>query len=124
MSSDLHVRSLGNVNSAIIQENLRAKADAPPTVNFRDMLHEKLNPVNFSKHASNRLIDRNINLTGEQMERLEEGIGKASQKGIRDSLVLMDNLALVVNVSSRTVITAISEPRDNVFSNIDGAVIV
>jgi len=70
-----------------------------------------------------RLSDRNIDLTGEQMDRLIEGIGKASSKGIRDSLVLVDDLALVVNVTSRTVITAINGAQDNVFSNIDGAVI-
>ena len=100
-------------------------AKTQPSVNFRDVLANKIeDPVQFSKHAALRLSDRNINLTGEQMERVSDGIGKAGAKGIRDSLVLIDDLALVVNVKSRTVITAMNHTRDNVFSNIDGAVIV
>ena len=87
-------------------------------------------PVNFSKHANMRLNDRQITLTGEQLSRLEVGLNKANAKGIRDSLVLVDDVALVVNVKSKTVITAMgtgqtgASGQDNVFSNIDGAVIV
>jgi flagellar operon protein len=96
-----------------------------PAVSFRDILGSKIEtPVQFSKHASLRLNDRNICLTGEQIDRVAEGIGRAGEKGIRDSLVLVDDVALVVNVKSRTVITAINQLADNVFSNIDGAVIV
>lgn len=87
--------------------------------NFNEVLQ-----VQFSKHASSRLNARNINLTGEQMARVEDGIVKANEKGIRDSLVLVDDVALVINVKSRTVITAMNQQNDNVFSNIDGAVIV
>ncbi|MDR1665381.1 MAG: hypothetical protein LBR83_10765 [Clostridiales bacterium] len=80
--------------------------------------------VQFSKHANMRLNARNINLSGDQLSRVEDGIGKAYEKGIRDSLVLVDDVALVVNVKSRTVITALQHGSDHVFSNIDGAVIV
>ena len=58
------------------------------------------------------------------MERVEDGLQRANAKGIRDSLVLVDDLALVVNVKSKTVITALQNTQENVFSNIDGAVIV
>jgi len=96
-----------------------------PTTGFREILANQMDtPVQFSKHAALRLNDRNINLTGEQINRVADGIGKANEKGIRDSLVLVDDVALVVNVKSRTVITAISQMQENVFSNIDGAVIV
>jgi flagellar operon protein len=82
-------------------------------------------PVHFSKHANMRLSARQINLTLEQLNRVEEGLSKATEKGIRDSLVLVDDVALVVNVKSKTVITAIDAMKQgNVFSNIDGAVIV
>ena len=117
-----NIQSQNPVQSA--NENIRPRQDNQAGINFRDMLAEKMTPVHFSKHAATRLNDRNINISGEQMDRLVAGIGKASQKGIRDSLVLVDDLALVVNVTSRTVITAISGAQDNVFSNIDGAVIV
>lgn len=82
--------------------------------------------VRFSKHAMNRLADRNISLTSEQMERLNDGTQKAGAKGIKDSLVLVDQLAFIVNVPSSTVVTAMdqSETDENVFTNIDGAVIM
>ena len=99
-------------------------AQSTPTVSFREMLSDQMTTdVQFSKHAALRLNDRNIRLSDEQITRLASGIGKADAKGIRDSLVLVDNVALVVNVKSRTVITAMNPGSDNVFSNIDGAVI-
>lgn len=82
--------------------------------------------VRFSKHASNRLNIRNIELTDGQMERLNEGAKRAQAKGIKDSLVLVDSLAFIVNVPSSTVVTAMeqSEAQENIFTNIDGAVII
>ena len=112
---------------AISQETSRIKPtpQAAQSVNFKELLAKKLEPpVQFSKHAALRLSDRNINITGEQMERVEDGLQRANAKGIRDSLVLVDDLALVVNVKSKTVITALQNTQENVFSNIDGAVIV
>lgn len=60
------------------------------------------------------------------MERLNDGAKKAGQKGIRESLVIVDQLAFIVNVPSRTVVTAMdsTETTDNVFTNINGAVII
>ena len=64
-------------------------------------------------------------MTDEQMERLESATERAGKKGIRDSLMLMDNMAFIVNVKSSTVITAMdrAETKDNIFTTIDGAVI-
>lgn len=82
--------------------------------------------VRFSKHATQRLSNRNIELTNEQMERLQEGAVKASQKGIKESLVLVDQLAFIVNIPNHTVVTAMqqNETDEQVFTNIDGAVII
>ncbi|HBV84704.1 MAG: flagellar protein [Lachnospiraceae bacterium] len=82
--------------------------------------------VKFSKHAANRLNDRKIELTEKQLERLNDGTKKAGQKGIRDSLVLVDQLAFIVNTKSNTVITAMdqTEADENIYTNIDGAVII
>jgi len=82
--------------------------------------------VKFSKHAANRLSTRNIELTQGQIDRLQEGTRKAEAKGINDSLVIVDSLAFIVNVPSNTVVTAMeqSETNDNIFTNIDGAVII
>ncbi|MCL1924105.1 MAG: hypothetical protein FWF50_00810 [Defluviitaleaceae bacterium] len=87
--------------------------------------------VQFSKHANMRLDTRNINLSNEQINRLEKGIENAEQKGIKDSLIMVDNIAFVVNIANRTVVTAVEQPptasivnKQKVFTNIDGAVIV
>ena len=67
-----------------------------------------------------------INLSKEQSERLESGVQKASEKGIRESLVIVDSLAFIVNVPNKTVVTAMdrTESDDNIYTNIDGAVII
>ena len=69
--------------------------------------------------------DRNIELTKGQMDRLNEGTVRAQQKGIRESLVLVDGLAFIVNIPNHTVVTAMNQQdtAENVFTNIDGAVI-
>ena len=94
-------------------------------------LHEQTDNINsegavkFSKHAMNRLSMRNIELTADQMERLNHGKNEAGEKGIKDSLILIDQLAFIVNVPSSTVVTAMdqTENKTGVFTNIDGAVI-
>lgn len=82
--------------------------------------------IRFSKHASIRLEQRGIQLTDGQMERLNNGTKQAQSKGIRDSLVIVDELAFIVNIPKNTVITAwdSKEASTNVFTNIDGAVIM
>lgn len=97
-------------------------------LSFQDILKEQSSSgeVKFSKHAAGRLSDRNIQLTDGQMERLNEGAAKAEQKGIRESLVIVDGLAFIVNIPNNTVVTAMNgaDATENVFTNIDGAVIM
>lgn len=102
-------------------------------VSFQEILARKqteqvldASELKFSKHAAMRLLDRKINLSQEQLERLETGAEKAQSKGIRDSLVLMDSLAFIVNIPNRTVVTAMdsAESAENIYTNIDGAVII
>jgi len=80
--------------------------------------------VHFSTHAQRRLARRAIPFGQSQLERLEEAVDKAASKGGRDSLILMGELALIVNIKNRTVITAIdkSSRREGVFTNIDTVV--
>lgn len=82
--------------------------------------------LKFSRHATVRLADRNIELSSEQLERLNDGAKKAEQKGIKDSLVIVDKVAFIVNIPNRTVVTAMdsTETNENVFTNINGAVIM
>lgn len=102
-------------------------------MSFEEILHKQhaqgtpaVEAVRFSKHAANRLSDRKIELTDDQLERLNDGTKKAGAKGIRDSLVLVDQLAFIVNTKSNTVITAMdqTEADENIYTNIDGAVII
>ena len=94
---------------------------------FEQVLSQVLGGVKFSQHAAQRLQTRNINLSPTQLNQLKSAVDKAAQKGARESLVLMNNdLALVVSITNRTVITAMdgASIKDNVFTNIDSAVIV
>ncbi|SHI15534.1 flagellar operon protein [Butyrivibrio fibrisolvens DSM 3071] len=88
---------------------------------------KKLNePLKFSKHAAARLSDRNIEITKQQLERLNQGKIQAGEKGISESLILVDSLAFIVNVPNNTVVTAMNQndkSDSKVFTNIDGAVI-
>ena len=105
-------------------KNITAKENAA----FDKILKEKIEKegLRFSKHAEFRLQSRNINLSSLQVDRITEGVNRARAKGVKDSLVLMDDMAFVVSIKNRTVVTATSknELGENVFTNIDGAVIV
>ena len=91
---------------------------------FNEVLDSvRSNELIFSKHANERLLSRNIDLSDSQLERLQNGTRRAEEKGIKESLVMVDNLAFIVNVRNNTVITAVNEKEDKVFTNIDGAVI-
>lgn len=96
-------------------------------ISFEEVLKQKQSDsqVKFSKHASQRLTSRNISLSEEQSRRLEDGVKQAGDKGIQESLVLVDSLAFIVNIPNKTVVTAMdqTETLSNVFTNIDGAVI-
>jgi flagellar operon protein len=81
--------------------------------------------LHFSKHASQRIEQRGMDLDAVRMERLHRAVDQAEAKGSRDSLILLDELALVVSVQNRTVVTAVDEAsrKEHVFTNIDSVVI-
>ncbi len=116
-------------------ENRNIKKGAPAATDvsiggssFEDILNGKISQkeeLKFSKHADNRLSERNITLTEEQLKRLEDGTERARTKGIKESLVLVDDMAFIVSVKNNTVVTAMGKGEyDSVFTNIDGAVII
>lgn len=118
----------GVINNPNIQPGGSIQNTSKPSVNFEDLLKKQIfdnKEVKFSKHAESRLETRNINLTDEQKTKLNEAINKANSKDVKDSLVLVDDIAFVVNVKDKTVVTVMNkdEMKENVFSNIDGAVI-
>ena len=124
--------SIQQVKDQYLNQKKTVTTPVTPSISFNDILKAKSletadkSELRFSKHAANRLIDRNISLSDEQKQRLTDATVKAGEKGIKESLVLMDSLAFVVNIPNNTVITALdkSETDLNVFTNIDGAVII
>lgn len=121
---------LSAVTQAVPYQNNNKKAVGQEQVSFAGVLDEKLkaneeSPVRFSKHAQNRLAERGITLSKDQMTRLAQGMDKASVKGIKEPLVLIDDLAFIVSTDKKTVITAVGQQQtqENIFTNIDGAVI-
>lgn len=129
----MNVRDGGFLSIEQLQDQYLAQNRAPVQnktaegLSFRDILDRQSDAgeVRFSKHAKGRLEDRKIELTKGQMDRLNEGAVRAQQKGIRESLVLVDGLAFIVNIPNNTVVTAMNQQdtAENVFTNIDGAVI-
>jgi len=92
---------------------------------FGDLLKAKTEELKFSAHASSRLKSRNIEVTPDIMGKLEKAVEGAESKGARDSLILVKDLAFIVNIPNKTVITAMDGDsiKDNVFTNIDSTVI-
>lgn len=108
-----------NANTSF-EEILRKKVEdgKPETLAAGDL--------RFSKHAAQRLSDRQISLSEEQLDRLQKGARLCGDRGIKESLVIMDDYAFIVNVQNNTVITAMEQgiEGENIFTNIDGAVLV
>jgi len=102
----------------------RPGAQGPAGGSFREELER--GGLRFTRHAEERLQRRSITLAGEDLARLEEAVRTAESKGACNSLVLMDRLALIVNVATRNVITACDRDalKDGVFTNIESTVIV
>lgn len=135
---DKNFTSIQQVTDQYLTQKSEAASDASRQLSFEEVLRSKqssmearmearsIQPLRFSKHAAMRLMDRNISLSKEQSERLESGVRKAGEKGIHDSLVIVDSLAFIVNVPNKTVVTAMEqgETDRNIFTNIDGAVII
>ncbi len=94
---------------------------------FKEIFNKKIKKqekIKFSKHAKQRISSRNIKLGEEEFNKLIDGLKKVEDKGSKDSLIMVDEVAYVVSVENKTVITAIDDKnvKENVFTNIDSAV--
>jgi flagellar operon protein len=106
------------------------RSTTPEGKTFSDVLsltlaEQNLN-IHFSSHAKQRLEMRNVDMGPEKLQKLDKAIDIAKNKGGRESLILMDGDAYVVNVDKRTVITAVNnlEGKGGVFTQIDSTVIM
>lgn len=92
---------------------------------FEAVLAQERSGLQFSRHALRRIEQRGLQIDSSQLQRLSDAVGRAEQKGAKDSLILLDELALVVSIQHRTVVTAMDEgsQKEHVFTNIDSVVI-
>jgi len=91
---------------------------------FDEIFSREISKVKLSKHAQQRLESRDIVLSENEMDKINTAVQKAEAKGSKDSLVMMNNTAFLVNIPNKTVITAMSllNANENVFTNIDSVV--
>jgi flagellar operon protein len=82
--------------------------------------------VKFSNHAIERMRTRGISYSPEDITKLSDAISRAAAKGSKDSLVLMNDSALIVSVKNNTVVTVMDKNalKENVFTNIDSTVVI
>lgn len=110
--------------------NQSAKVPPQNSDSFAKVLQEKIvkttYPVKFSAHAVERLASRNIILNEQDMSKLNSAVDAIKEKGGRDSLLVMGDLAFVVSIENRTVITAMEKQngKDKIFTNIDSALLM
>ncbi len=93
---------------------------------FDKILASQTEEIKFSGHAQQRMKSRNIRFGPQEMSLLQSAVKKAREKGARESLILMGDMALVVSIKNNTVITAMDGQsiKENVFTNIDSAVVL
>ncbi|RKY86150.1 flagellar protein [candidate division KSB1 bacterium] len=82
--------------------------------------------IKFSGHAAQRIDCRNLSIGYSEILRLNTAVRKAEEKGVKESLVLMNDMAFIVNIKNRTIITAIDRDsmKEKVFTNIDSTIII
>lgn len=123
---------MGKVNQSgnVLQLQLQhAAAIKERGSGFDSVLREHLNKtsgVQFSKHAAARVEQRRIEVTGSFMEHLNQAVEKAQDKGAKNVVIISDRGAFIINVPNKTVVTTMSnqEMKENIFTNIDSAVLL
>lgn len=92
---------------------------------FAELVQEKSQALKFSSHAMTRMKSRNIGITPQMIDKLDKAVSGAQKKGARDTLVLLSDLAFIVNIPNKTVVTAMEgrNMKDHIVTNIDSTVI-
>lgn len=111
----------GTVNPTVARDTSKTEET---TASFNKLFNDEC--IKLSYHASKRLEQRGIELGKDQLEKIAEAIDKAAAKGSKETLVLMQDTAFIVNVKNRTIVTAVNGPSltEGVFTQIDSAVII
>lgn len=114
------------IGPAVAQPRSSAPAPLTPgSPSFGDALQRAGDGIQFSRHAQKRVDRRDLDLDDARLGRLNSAINRAAEKGARNSVIMLDDLAVVVDVRERTVVTAMNAEagRERVFTNIDSVVI-
>lgn len=106
----------------------KTKTDQPSNTKFSQLLEQytSVEPLKISKHATERMNARDIQISDTEWSVIEEKIAEAKTKGVNQPLVLLDHAALIVSAKNNTVITALdrSETQQQLFTNIDGTIVL
>jgi flagellar operon protein len=121
INPDHLILPLGKTKESLPEKQLSSKEG-----DFEKVLSSTLGDLKVSSHALDRLARRKINIKPEEVTLLNQAVSKAEGKGAKESLVLLNDLAFVVSVKNKTVITALQREglRGGVFTNIDSTVIL
>ncbi len=86
----------------------------------------KLEGIKFSNHAVDRMRTRGISYGPDDIAKINDAVGRAAAKGSKDSLILMNDSALIVSVKNNTVVTVMDKNalKENVFTNIDSTIVL
>ena len=127
---DIRYRGLiqsANLGKIANNKPLNTPKNTPkPEKDFGSILKEKIDGVKFSKHAMQRLESRGVQVSNETMTKLNDAVENANKKGVSDLVAISDKSAFIINVTSKMVITTMNkaEMQNNIFTNINGAVII
>ncbi|MEF9941550.1 MAG: TIGR02530 family flagellar biosynthesis protein [Lachnospiraceae bacterium] len=122
------IRNVDQISS-VKQLQLQHEVKAKTSNGFQTLLNEQLHKkegLQFSKHATQRVEQRGIEMSETFLDGLNHAVDKARSKGVKDVVVIADNGAFIVNVPNNIVVTTVdkNEMKDNIFTNIDSAVIM
>ncbi|MFD1336115.1 TIGR02530 family flagellar biosynthesis protein [Oceanobacillus iheyensis] len=109
----------------IVPPTKKSQSPKQSTVSFKDVLQEQ-NQLKISKHATERMHERNISINDKQWELIQDKMQEAKDKGVTDSLVVLNDATLVVSTSNNTVVTAMDrhEFSSKIFTNINGTILI
>lgn len=116
---------IGIEKSFTVERNQTVKTKKGFASHLQDAISSEKD-LTISKHAKYRIEQRNIEISSEKWNKIGEKLDEARQKGVKESLVILDNAALIVSAQNKTVITAMDrdEAESQIFTNINGTIII